>query len=567
MKSKYLSEISIENEIDIDDDAVLISKTDIKGNILYISPDFLNLTGYTEKEIFQQNHNFIKHPDMPAEVFKEMWSTITQGLSWTGILKNRTRSGQGYWLDTTITPIFSHKEIQGFISVRRKVSKESVSKYIEHLDYLQSRKDNRGIVKLISDIHHKITNISKIQSFLFLGLFIFLGFTPFFDLSFQYVWLFSCTTIACVANILIIENYIHRKIKLVNAYSGSVSGGNFRPEGYNLPKITTEDPFLNSIIGFKTIVIQFSGILHKLSVNIKSQFITYDQLTEASKKIDSFIRSISHSTKDHSENIQNLSQMIQKISKSIDIQSNNTLHISENVNEISDIMVVTAQYLEEMTVIIEKTMQRYESSKDHVNSLMGDMEEMKSLSENMGSVITVIDEISEKINLLSVNAAIESARAGELGKGFAVVAREVSSLSEKTAENVKSIASTIHSFRKSINDGTIKTRGVVHIFQEIQDLILSLHEVTEKVQESSLNQLEKIMDINGNVSEAKGELENINQSVQVERDRLIDFSASIGKLNEEANTSVNLGDQIRNLSRKAYVSHKEISEILNHFKS
>jgi methyl-accepting chemotaxis protein len=230
-------------------------------------------------------------------------------------------------------------------------------------------------------------------------------------------------------------------------------------------------------------------------------------------------------------------------------------------------MVITAQYLEEMTVIIEKTMQRYESSKDHVNSLMGDMEEMKSLSENMGSVITVIDEISEKINLLSVNAAIESARAGDLGKGFAVVAREVSSLSEKTAENVKSIATTIHSFRKSINDGTIKTRGVVHIFQEIQDLILSLHNVTERVQESSLNQLEKIMDINGNVIEAKRELENINQSTQVERDRLMNFSTSIGELNKEANSSVNIGDHIRNLSRKAYLSHKEISEILNHFKS
>ena len=56
MMSKYLSEISLENEIQIDDDAVLISKTDASGKILYISPDFLKITGYSEKEIFQQNH-------------------------------------------------------------------------------------------------------------------------------------------------------------------------------------------------------------------------------------------------------------------------------------------------------------------------------------------------------------------------------------------------------------------------------------------------------------------------------------------------------------------------------
>jgi aerotaxis receptor len=567
MKSnKKISDISIENDIIIEDDHVLISRTDTDGRIVYISPDFLSLTGYTEKEVFQEKHSIFRHPDMPDVVFKDLWKTITAGKSWTGVIKNITKSGESFWLDTTITPIFSHKEIQGYISVRRKVSKETILKYLQQISYLQSYSDNNKYLKFFLDIHNRTSNISKLQPFIFLGLFLFLCSTPFFLIEYQFLLFFIFSAITCIINILLIEKYIRNKMEKVNSFSGTVSGGNFRPEGYNLPLISSEDPFLPSIIGFKTLIIQFSGILNKLTNTTKSQFKTYDQLNEASKKIDSILRSISNSTGEHSTSIQALSEIMDNISSSINTQSHNVLHISNNISEINNIMVITTQYLEEMTVIIEKTLQRYSFSKDHVNSLMEDMDSMRALSENMEMVITVIDEISEKINLLSINAAIESARAGELGKGFAVVAREVSSLSEKTAENVKSIAGTVHSFRKSINDGTVKTKGVVHIFQEIQDLILSLSDVTEKVQESSLNQLEKIMDINGSVIEAKQEVEKINISVQNQNNDFKKISDSIYSLSEESKETINIGEKVRSLSRKAYISHKEINDILGHFK-
>ena len=559
--------IPIDNEISIGEGLILISRTDIKGNILYMSPDLLKLTGYTEKEVFQQNHNIIRHPDMPRSVFKDLWKTISQGQSWTGILKNRTKTGQGFWLDTTISPIISHKQIQGYISVRKYASSDSIQKYLQHMKVLENRNASHGLKKLILDIHYRISNISKLQSFIFLGLFIFLCITPFLDFYIQFFWIFFLLALTCFGNILFIERFINKKMETINSFSGSLSGGNFRPESYNLPNYTSNDIFINSIVGYKTLILNFNGLLNTLEENLKNQFKTYDLLNESSKKIDIFVRNISHSTIDKSTDISELSETMQAISKSINTQSQNILFISNNVNEISDIMVITAQYLEDMSVIIDKTLQRYEFSKDHVNSLMDDMEQMKTLSETMGSVIGVIDEISEKINLLSINAAIESARAGELGKGFAVVAKEVSSLSEKTALNVKSISNTIHSFRKSINDGSIKTKGVVHIFQEIQDLILSLSNVTNKVQESSLDQLEKLMNINNNVLEAKTEVENINQSIQSQNKDLMNFSSSISNLSDEAKSSINIGEQIRALSRKAYLSHKQLNDILNHFKS
>lgn len=561
-----LSDISLETEIPIEEDAVLISRTDRRGNITYMSPDLLKISGFSEKEVFQQSHNLLRHPDMPRALFQDMWRTISAGKSWTGILKNRTKAGQAFWLDTTITPIISHREIQGYVSVRKIVSRETVKRYIEHIKSIVKREKLAGLERFVSNMDNKVTVISKLQSFLFLGVFLFLCITPFLDFAWQFLWIFIVLVIGCGGNIFLIEQYVNKKMNRISSFSGSVCGGNFRPEGYNLPTQTTADPFNDPILGFKTLILNFNALLTKLNENINNQFKTYDLLKDSSKKIDSFVRHISHSAEDRSQNIQELSEIMQSISNSINTQSQNVLFISNNINEINDIMVVTAQYLEEMSVIIEKTMQRYDFSREHVNSLITDMEEMKALSESMESVIGVIDEISEKINLLSINAAIESARAGEFGKGFAVVAREVSGLSEKTADNVKTIANTIHSFRKSITEGSSKTKSVVHIFQEIQDLIVSLANVTEKVQESSLNQLEKIMSINNNVIEARSEVENINQSIQTQNSELIEFTGSLAQLSEEAKLSINIGEEIRSLSRKAYLSHKESDEILKHFK-
>ena len=145
--------------------------------------------------------------------------------------------------------------------------------------------------------------------------------------------MFLLIAITCITNILLIEKYIRTKMEKVNSFSGTVSGGNFRPEGYNLPLISSEDPFLSPILGFKRIIIQFSGILNKLTNTTKSQFRTYDQLNEASKKIDSILRSISHSTSEHSTIIQGLSEIMENISNSINTQSHNVLHISNNISE------------------------------------------------------------------------------------------------------------------------------------------------------------------------------------------------------------------------------------------
>ncbi len=108
----------------------IISKTDLKGIITYVNTPFCKLAGYTKEELIGKPHNIIRHPDMPKEVFKQLWETIEKNQQWRGFIKNLRKDGKYYWVETFIEPIFdeNNKKI-GYISVRKPVSEEDKQKY------------------------------------------------------------------------------------------------------------------------------------------------------------------------------------------------------------------------------------------------------------------------------------------------------------------------------------------------------------------------------------------------------------------------------------------------------
>ncbi|MFD2178909.1 PAS domain-containing protein [Veronia pacifica] len=103
--------------------ALVISKTDLEGNITYVNSLFCQLTGYEENELIGQPHNLVRVEQVPKEVYKNMWDTIKAGKIWTGIIPNKGKNGEIYVVDTTVHPIFNEAgEITEYISVRRVIN-------------------------------------------------------------------------------------------------------------------------------------------------------------------------------------------------------------------------------------------------------------------------------------------------------------------------------------------------------------------------------------------------------------------------------------------------------------
>lgn len=115
-----------QREFDYPAEHMLVSTTDTKGIITHCNHGFVAVSGYTYDELIGQNHNLVRHPDMLAAAFKDLWSTVGRGQPWTGMVKNRSKNGDHYWVQANVTPIMEDGKPRGYMSVRIKPSRQEI---------------------------------------------------------------------------------------------------------------------------------------------------------------------------------------------------------------------------------------------------------------------------------------------------------------------------------------------------------------------------------------------------------------------------------------------------------
>jgi PAS domain S-box-containing protein len=114
-------------EVSFKEDQIIVSKTDIKGNITYCNDVFIAISGYAESELLSAPHNILRHKDMPKVVFKLLWQTVQSGEEINAYVKNRTKNGDYYWVFANVTPSMDNNDkIIGYFSVRRKPSYQAL---------------------------------------------------------------------------------------------------------------------------------------------------------------------------------------------------------------------------------------------------------------------------------------------------------------------------------------------------------------------------------------------------------------------------------------------------------
>jgi PAS domain S-box-containing protein len=116
-----------QRNIDYPQDKVFITRTDTKGIITYANDAFVEVSGFSREELIGKNHNLVRHPDMPEWAFADMWTTIKGRHPWRGIVKNRAKNGDHYWVRATVSPLIDGNQIVGYFSLRRKPTSDEVA--------------------------------------------------------------------------------------------------------------------------------------------------------------------------------------------------------------------------------------------------------------------------------------------------------------------------------------------------------------------------------------------------------------------------------------------------------
>ncbi len=113
------------------DDLYLLSETDAKGNITYVSESFAKVANFSIDEMIGEPHNIVRHPDMPRVAFKSLWEDVKSKGFWTGYVKNARKGGGYYWVYATVLQNIDSSGNISYVSIRTKPSRDEVKKHEE----------------------------------------------------------------------------------------------------------------------------------------------------------------------------------------------------------------------------------------------------------------------------------------------------------------------------------------------------------------------------------------------------------------------------------------------------
>ncbi len=144
-----MSDFNITNEMKFLDEfeflnKPIITRTDKEGNIIFANSLFSKMTGFSRAEYLGRPHNIVRHPDMPKEIFDQLWHMILRGREWHGYIKNKTKCGKFYWVEAFIQPEYESGIITGFASLQRRVSIKVIRRYEKIYKEMRLKELTRG---------------------------------------------------------------------------------------------------------------------------------------------------------------------------------------------------------------------------------------------------------------------------------------------------------------------------------------------------------------------------------------------------------------------------------------
>lgn len=458
-----INEPITQQEFIFPDDATLMSTTDFKGRITYANEAFVATSGFSREELMGQPHNLVRHPDMPKEAFADMWSTLQRGEPWTGLVKNRRKNGDHYWVRANAVPVMREGQRVGYISVRTKPSRDEVaSAEILYRQYKDGGSESTRLHKGVL-IHTRLRSIFSLPKVIGMKQRIRLNMALACISVLALSWIGGAILQALLAEIALfamiswtLERQISTPLEQVYRDALDVATGKKR-------NVSAMDRIDEVGMTART-VSQLALMLRWLIDDVAQQVITVQ--TAASE--------IAQGNQDLSARTESAAASVQQTASSMSV--------------MTDTVKANAVTAEHANALSSAACEAATQGGNAVTQVVSTMKGISTSSQRIADIIGVIDGIAFQTNILALNAAVEAARAGEQGRGFAVVAGEVRSLAHRSAQAAKEIKTLITASVESVRTGAGLVDDAGRTMEEIMTQVRRTSELIHEISSATTHQ-------------------------------------------------------------------------------
>ncbi|EDI7557528.1 PAS domain-containing protein [Salmonella enterica] len=474
----------------LDDDTTLMSTTDLESYITHANDTFVQVSGYQLNELLAQPHNLVRHPDMPKAAFADMWYTLKQGEPWSGIVKNRRKNGDHYWVRANAVPMIREGRVTGYMSIRTRATDDEIAAVEPLYQALNegrcSKRIHKGLVvrqgllgKLPAmPVRWRVRSIMGLMAVM-LALALFGT-----DASWQALLLGA---LAMLAGTALLEWQIVRPIENVATQALKVATG----ERNSVQHLNRSDE-----LGLTLRAVGQLGLMCRWLINDVSSQVS--SVRNGSERLAKGNNDLNEHTLQTVENVQETVTTMNQMAESVKLNSE------------------TASAADKLSMAASSAATQGGEAMDTVIKTMDDIAHS---TQRIGTITTLINDIAFQTNILALNAAVEAARAGEQGKGFAVVAGEVRHLASRSANAANDIRKLIDASATKVQSGSEQVhaagRTMDDIVAQVQNVTLLIARISQSTQEQTdgLSSLTRAVDELNRITQKNAAL--VEESAQV----------------------------------------------------
>jgi len=466
---------TVDVEYPLAEGKTIVSTTDLQGNIAYANNYFIEASGYAESELIGAPQNILRHPDMPATAFKNLWETIKAGQPWRGLVKNRRKNGEYYWVLANVTPVIENGKPIGYMSVRTKPTRQQID--LATRLYAQERA-RAGSVKLCQGQvvtsswlsfdfiqRYSMTTRTRVIMAMLLVSIAIVGGTCIAQGMPWWISAVSAAGLATAASVwFYLEQSILGPVRQALRAAQCMAGGDLTSR--------IETTRTDEIGQLMRAMAQLNTNLHSIVGDIRNNF---NDILSATGQLSSGTRDLSARTDSQAAALEETAASMEELTSAVKQNADN----SQNGDRFATQALQTA-----------------EKGNTIVGNVVTTIAEISESSSKISDIVGIINGIAYQTNLLALNAAVEAARAGEAGRGFAVVATEVRSLAQRSATAANDIRHLIEASSSKVSAGTVLANEAGKAMKEVLGSVTKMTTLMADISNASNEQSTGISQVN-----------------------------------------------------------------------